>query len=117
MQKAQLQHTETNKNEYRWGLRKKGKTVYNTCQRMAYCIAIGGALLLQPVTAQANPADGTVVSGAATFTSSGNTLEINQSTARAIIEWGSFDIQAGETTRFIQPSTSAIALNRVVNST
>ena len=40
-------------------------------------------------------------------------VTVNQSTPRAIINWNSFNIGAGETTRFVQPDASSIALNRV----
>ncbi len=102
---------------FRWSLAKKGKHVCNLCHTFVCAvIALGvtSASFISP--AQANPADGTVTSGAASFSTSGNTLTINQTSDRAIIEWGSFDIGAGETTQFIQPGSKAWALNRVVNS-
>lgn len=64
--------------------------------------------------AHANPTGGDVVSGTAAIQSSGNQTIINQSSNRAIINWQSFSIQQGETTRFIQPSSSSAVLNRVV---
>ena len=65
-----------------------------------------------------NPLGGTVVpgSGAASFSSSLGTLTINQSTPRVIINWQDFSIAAGEVTRFVQPSASAVALNRVTTA-
>lgn len=75
------------------------------------------ALTGLPDTAHANPTGGTVVGGSATITSTPSELQINQSSHKALIEWNSFDIAAGETTHFYQPSTSSVALNRVVNST
>jgi filamentous hemagglutinin family protein len=72
--------------------------------------ALSGALSLR-----ANPLGGTVVpgSGAASFSSSLGSLTINQTTPKVIINWQNFSIAAGETTRFVQPSSSAAALNRV----
>ena len=66
--------------------------------------------------AYANPQDGVVSSGSANITTVGNTLNINQSTDRAVIDWRSFDIGASETTHFYQPSTSSVTLNRVNSS-
>ena len=60
------------------------------------------------------PQGQTVVRGSATFTEQDNTLNINQATPRAIINYNSFNIDAKETVNFIQPSSSSIALNRVV---
>jgi filamentous hemagglutinin family protein len=64
---------------------------------------------------QANPLGGTVVpgSGAAAISSAPGSLTINQSTPKVIINWQDFSIGAGEVTRFVQPSSSAAALNRV----
>jgi len=61
----------------------------------------------------ANPNGGTVVAGAATMQQTGNTLQINQTTSRAIINWNGFSIQPGETTRFALPDASSAVLNRV----
>lgn len=44
------------------------------------------------------------------------TLIVNQQTDRAVINWNSFSIANGELTRFVQPSSSSAALNRVVTS-
>ena len=74
------------------------------------------AALLAAGGAVANPTDGVVASGAATITSSGSTLNVVQSTDKAVIDWRGFDIGAGETTAFYQPSSSSVTLNRV-NST
>jgi len=60
------------------------------------------------------PQGQTVVRGSATFTEQDNTLNINQATPRAIINYNSFNIDTKETVNFIQPSSSSIALNRVV---
>jgi len=51
------------------------------------------------------------VGGAATIQGQGTgSLTINQSTQNAIINWNTFNIGAGETTRFNQPNSSATAL-------
>ena len=63
--------------------------------------------------AVANPVDGTVVGGSAVIAASGNTLNVTQSSDRAVIDWRGFDIGAGETTAFHQPSANAVAINRV----
>ena len=66
------------------------------------------------VAAMANPLAPNVVGGTAAVTGVGTSnVTVNQSTPRAIINWNSFNIGAGETTRFVQPDASSIALNRV----
>ena len=51
--------------------------------------------------------------GQASISQSGNTLDITQTSNKAVINWLGFDIAPGETTQFFQPSSGAIALNRV----
>ena len=48
--------------------------------------------------------------------SSGATLAVNQSSNRAIINWGSFSIGAGESATFNLPSANSAVLNRVTGS-
>ena len=67
--------------------------------------------------ANANPVGGTVTSGKATIsTPASGTLQIDQTTKIVIINWNSFNIAGGETTRFVQPNASAIAVNRIGGS-
>jgi filamentous hemagglutinin family protein len=65
------------------------------------------------VPAKANPVGANVVHGSASLSNSGSTLTIRNS-AGAIINWQGFSIGAGETTRFVQPSSASAVLNRVV---
>ena len=60
------------------------------------------------------PTGGQVVGGNATITTSGNTQTITQTSQNAAIDWQSFNIGADGKVIFNQPSTSAIALNRVI---
>jgi len=69
--------------------------------------------LAVPTQAFANPEGGIVTAGSATITENGSTLTIDQSTSRAIIDWRSFNIDPNETTRFNQPSSTSVTLNRV----
>jgi filamentous hemagglutinin family protein len=78
--------------------------------------ALLGALVLAlalPPGARANPSGGVVVHGDARFQGGAGSLSIRQGSQRAIIDWNDFSIQRGETTRFIQPGSSAAILNRV----
>jgi filamentous hemagglutinin family protein len=67
------------------------------------------------LNAQANPIGAQVANGTASFNQSGNLLTITNSPS-AIINWQSFSIGSGETTRFIQQSASSSVLNRVVGA-
>lgn len=78
-------------------------------------LAVASVVIGQP--ASANPQGGDVVAGTATITTpEPSTLQIDQSTNRAIINWDSFNIDAGETTRFALPNSDSWTLNRVVGS-
>ena len=67
-----------------------------------------------PRVVSADPSRGNVVSGVATVTSSGSTMTVNQSSARAIFDWKSFDIANGSEVRFNQATgPTASALNRI----
>jgi filamentous hemagglutinin family protein len=67
--------------------------------------------------AHANPEGGVVSSGNAVINSSQSQVEITQQSPKAVIDWQSFNIEANEQTRFIQPSNDAIALNRIHSNT
>ena len=71
------------------------------------------AAALMPLAAAANPTGGTVTSGSATISASGSTVTVNTSTTGTIINWTSFSIATGETTRINQPSAASVTLNRV----
>ncbi|MGB0372998.1 MAG: filamentous hemagglutinin N-terminal domain-containing protein, partial [Opitutales bacterium] len=64
----------------------------------------------------ANPSGAQVVYGSAALSEQGSVLEVRQSGQKLIIDWQGFSIDSGETTRFIQPSSDAAVLNRVVSS-
>ncbi len=72
--------------------------------------------LMLGTSAFANPTDGVVVGGSATIVNTPSELQIHQASDRAIINWGSFDINAGETTHFYQPGAGSLAVNRVTTS-
>ena len=62
----------------------------------------------------ANPEGGQVTAGNATITSSdANTVQIQQSSDKAVIDWRSFNIAAHEKIQFQQPSSQSITLNRI----
>jgi filamentous hemagglutinin family protein len=62
------------------------------------------------------PTGGNVVAGAATISEAGSSMTIIQTTAKMAADWQTFTIGTGNSVNFIQPSASAIALNRVLGS-
>lgn len=92
-------------------------SVKRTLHNSTALTSAGLALLLLASAASANPQDGQVVAGDATITTPDpSTLLINQHSQNVVLEWGSFNIDPGETTTFVQPNIDAWALNRVVGS-
>ncbi len=80
-------------------------------------LAFGLALPAALACAQARtalPEEGRVVAGKAEVARQGAALTVTQSSQRAVLEWRGFDIGADATVRFVQPSSSAVALNRVL---
>ena len=77
-------------------------------------------LAAPPVRAQpaanARPSGGVVSSGSATIGNSATTTTINQTSPRASINWQTFNVGSQQTVDFVQPSASAVALNRVLSS-
>ncbi len=94
--------------------------VVNTLKGCARVVLLVSAVFvgaLVPEAAQANPQNGTVVSGNTTIINTPSELQIRQSSDRTLIDWASFNIGKGEVTHFYQPGANSIAVNRVVNST
>ncbi len=81
-----------------------------------WSFGVSWALFLGQFSVCANPLNGVVSSGAATILNSGNLLTVSQTSGRAIINWGSFNIGAGETTLFQfngAAGANSVVLNRV----
>ncbi|MBX3603068.1 MAG: filamentous hemagglutinin N-terminal domain-containing protein [Rubrivivax sp.] len=70
--------------------------------------------LVPPMPAFAGPQGGQVSAGQASIQVQGATTTVQQTSARAAIDWQSFSVGAHETVRFQQPSAAAVVLNRVV---
>jgi len=86
----------------------------------AISLVAAAALILTPTLSMAQqlPTGGSVAAGGATISSpNANTLNVNQSTDRAVLNWTGFSVGAGNTVNFNQPSASSATLNRVTGST
>ncbi len=80
-------------------------------QTLALCVALSfGA------TSYALPTGGVVAAGSASINTGVAGTTINQSTQNAAINWQSFNIAAGESVRFNQPSSSSVTLNQVLGA-
>ena len=67
-------------------------------------------------SAFALPTGGAVVSGSADISTQGNHILIDQKTDKVITNWDYFDVDVGQSVTFKQPSTTSIALNRVLGN-
>ena len=62
------------------------------------------------------PTGGTVTAGQATISPSANTLNINQTSQRAVVDWTSFNVGKDASVNFQQPNAQASTLNRVMDT-
>lgn len=79
----------------------------------AAALMTGGVVIAAPPVANQLPTGGVVSAGSAAITTSGNSMTVTQSSNRAAINWNGFDIGSAASVNFVQPSSQAIALNRV----
>ena len=76
-----------------------------------FCFILG---LLLGTSAFANPVGGQVAGGQITITTpDANSMQINQSTNRGIINWQTYNIAGHEHVNYLQPNSSSITLNRI----
>ena len=71
------------------------------------------ALAFLSSSAWAAPVGGTVAAGKATISQSNGQTLIQQSSAKAILDWKQFNIGAQEVVKFAQPNRNSVALNRI----
>jgi filamentous hemagglutinin family protein len=61
------------------------------------------------------PTGAQVTQGTASLSQAGSSLSINQSTAKAVINWQSFDIGSAAKVNVVQPNSQSVLLNRVLS--
>lgn len=79
-----------------------------------YC-CLAALLAGVPATVLAAPQGGEVVGGTGTISNSGATTLIQQQTSSLAIDWQSFNVAAGETVQFVQPTSTSVVLNRILD--
>ncbi len=85
-------------------------------KRSAAALLLAAVCLAVPAFAANLPEGGQIVAGTGSIHQSGNTLTVTQSTAKLAANWQSFSIGQGYAVEFVQPSATAVALNRVLGS-
>ncbi|WP_295481267.1 YDG domain-containing protein [uncultured Pseudomonas sp.] len=63
--------------------------------------------------AHAGPQGGEITAGAGSISQAGTTTTITQGTQNLSVNWQSFNTSSAESVKFVQPSSSAIAVNRI----
>lgn len=83
----------------------------------ALCAAFGLApLTAAALDAGALPTNGQIVAGSGAISAAGNTMTVTQNSGRMVTNWDTFNIGSAATVNFVQPSSSSVALNRVMSS-
>src|SRR5271166_600178 len=77
---------------------------------------LAAAMSLSAGIAQAGPTGGQVTGGSGTITQSNSTTTIQQSSQNLSLNWESFNIAPQETVDFVQPNSTAIAVNRILGT-
>jgi filamentous hemagglutinin family protein len=94
----------------------KPSLIPDVCGRFGRCPAAvlvwTFCALLAPWPLAANPSHPVVKQGSATFSTKGSQLTIT-TTANSVINWSSFNIGAGQTTLFIEPSSTSVVWNHI----
>lgn len=93
--------------------RGKRSTLVAACMLSALAGVSGSAQALDP---GALPTGAQIVAGQGSVAQQGANMVVQQNTAAMIANWQSFNIGQNASVRFVQPSASAIALNRVLGS-
>ena len=91
---------------------------WRTFFRLGMFLALLGAIPVGAIAAGELPAVNAVVGGAADIAKNAEQtiMTITQSTAKAAINWNTFNVGAGNTVNFLQPDANSITLNNVLSS-
>jgi filamentous hemagglutinin family protein len=99
--------------------RNQGKRVSRSAATLvATALMLGSAYAQAGVPAAgptAGPSGGVITAGSASITQSANLTTITQASPRLSLTWNSFNIPAKDTVDFLQPSASALAVNRILD--
>nr|BFD40245.1 GLUG motif-containing protein [Pseudomonas sp. FFPRI_1] len=98
-----------------WNVTHEGARRRRTGSGKGLVVAVASLLAMTGLpSAFALPTGGEVVSGSADILAQGPNMSINQHTDKLITNWNDFSVQANQSVTFNQPTSTSIALNRVV---
>ncbi|MGB4558828.1 MAG: YDG domain-containing protein, partial [Burkholderiaceae bacterium] len=83
---------------------------------LAFALASVGLAHAAPPLPTELPSAGKVVAGTAGISQAGAAMNISQTSARAAIDWQTFNVGSAATVNIQQPSASSVTLNRVLDS-
>ena len=97
----------------------KGKTKTNSrgsakLTTLGQLFAGAGWLLVGGIAFADLPQGGQVAAGSASIESDSNSMMVRQSSDRVAIDWQGYNIGEGNRVEYLQPSSSSVALNRVL---
>ena len=78
--------------------------------------ALAQTVALPPVAATQLPTGGQVNAGQASISQAGSTLNVNQTSQRAVVDWNTFNVGKDATVNFQQPNAQSSTLNRVADT-
>ena len=94
-------------------IRKFSRTPTQKMRLGALLLLSTATIALMAAPAYANPAGGAVTTGSASISTSTNKTSVDQKSEDVVIDWSSFNVGSGQTTQFVQPNASALAVNRI----
>ena len=77
---------------------------------------VAATAILSALTVQAGPSGGQVTAGDGSISQAGAVTTINQQSQNLNLNWQSFNVAAHETVNFVQPSATATAVNRILDT-
>ncbi|MDE8343478.1 MAG: filamentous hemagglutinin N-terminal domain-containing protein, partial [Acidocella sp.] len=89
----------------------RGALLASTCISGIFAALPAHAQSIAPST---TPTGGVVAGGSASITQVPNLTTIDQTSQKTIIDWQTFNVGSAATVNFVQPSSNAVALNRVI---
>ena len=88
---------------------------FNPLSGLIRQVLVPFGLLAVPSVVVASPQGGVVTDGQGAISSQGAVTTVQQHSQRLVTQWNSFNIDINEAVNFLQPSSSAIALARILD--
>ena len=90
-------------------------TMYRIKKLCTLSMICSSTLFAAPLSVHAGPSGGQIVGGTGQISQSTLTTTIQQNTSSMAINWDSYNLDRNEVINYLQPSASAISLNRILD--